>query len=96
MVDSVHAEEARGAVEREQRRMRGERAAAVVTFLAGMVGLWLERRSMRAVGKAGIATLEVRPTGRKTLQGRVPQPSNAMVAMKRAQVNDVANMSFGN
>jgi hypothetical protein len=33
MVDSVHAEEARGAVEREQRRMRGERATAVVTFL---------------------------------------------------------------
>jgi hypothetical protein len=36
-----------------------------------MVGLWLERRSMRAGGKAGIATLEVRPTGRKTLQGEL-------------------------
>ena len=36
-----------------------------------MVGLWLERRSMRSGGKAGIATPEVRPTGRKTLQGEL-------------------------
>jgi hypothetical protein len=60
----------------------------------GMVGLWLERRRMQVGGKTGIATLEIRPTGRKTLRGGAPQPANALVAMKRAQVNEVANQVF--
>jgi hypothetical protein len=59
-----------------------------------VVGLWLERRRMQVGGEAGIATLEVRPTGRKTLEGGAPQPADALVAMTRVQVNDVANKVF--
>jgi hypothetical protein len=59
-----------------------------------MLGLWLERRRMQVGGKAGTATLEVRPTGRRTLEGGAPQPADALVVMTRAQVNDVANKVF--
>jgi hypothetical protein len=48
-----------------------------------IVGLWLERRSMRVGGKARSATLEVRPTGLETLEHGVPGSANALISMRR-------------
>ncbi len=43
-----------------------------------MVGLWLDRGRMQVGGKAGIATLEVGPTGLKTLERGVSSAANAV------------------
>jgi hypothetical protein len=48
-----------------------------------MVGLRLERRRTRVGGKAGSATLEVRPTGLEMLEHGAPGSANALVSIKR-------------